>query len=235
MKRNVLNRIAKLLSAAVCLSAIAGGQDLSQPDRERGLNYLQETRDGVIEATGAVSEAQWKFKPGSDRWSIAEVVEHLALTEDYFLQNIRPELPKALAATPDRDEKQVDALIMTKNPDRSVKFQAPAPLVPTGRWTPTAALKRLLSNRRLTIEFLGSSPDLRRRMVMSPALGQPVDGYEWILTVAAHSARHTKQILEVKPIRATHGIDHEEKYAIHHADLYAGDGGTLAGGDANSQ
>jgi hypothetical protein len=30
-----------------------------------------------------------------------------------------------------------------------------------------------------------------------PVLG-PLDGYEWILAAAAHSERHTKQILEVK-------------------------------------
>jgi len=30
-----------------------------------------------------------------------------------------------------------------------------------------------------------------------PALG-PLDGYEWVLAVAAHTERHTKQILEVK-------------------------------------
>ena len=29
-------------------------------------------------------------------------------------------------------------------------------------------------------------------------LGQPLDAYEWLLFVAAHSERHTKQILEVK-------------------------------------
>jgi hypothetical protein len=26
----------------------------------------------------------------------------------------------------------------------------------------------------------------------------PLDGYDWILAVAAHTARHTQQILEVK-------------------------------------
>ena len=30
-----------------------------------------------------------------------------------------------------------------------------------------------------------------------PALG-PLDGYQWVLFLAAHSVRHTKQILELK-------------------------------------
>jgi hypothetical protein len=29
-------------------------------------------------------------------------------------------------------------------------------------------------------------------------MGVKLDGYEWMLLIAAHSERHTKQILEVK-------------------------------------
>jgi hypothetical protein len=47
------------------------------------------------------------------------------------------------------------------------------------------------------VAILQSTPDLRAHVVAHPALG-PLDGYQWILTVAAHTERHTKQILEVK-------------------------------------
>ena len=33
---------------------------------------------------------------------------------------------------------------------------------------------------------------------IATALGQPLDAYEWLLFVSAHSERHTKQILEVE-------------------------------------
>lgn len=45
--------------------------------------------------------------------------------------------------------------------------------------------------------FLESTPDLREHVADSP-FGQPWDTYEWVLFIAAHSERHTKQILEVK-------------------------------------
>ena len=32
----------------------------------------------------------------------------------------------------------------------------------------------------------------------TPGLGQPLDAYQWLLFISAHSERHTKQILEVK-------------------------------------
>jgi DinB superfamily len=53
-----------------------------------------------------------------------------------------------------------------------------------------------LKSRQRTIEFLQSTPDLRAHVSDSP-LG-PLDGYEWLLFIAAHSERHTKQMLEVK-------------------------------------
>ncbi len=33
---------------------------------------------------------------------------------------------------------------------------------------------------------------------MDSPLGKKLDAYEWVLFIAAHSERHTKQILEVK-------------------------------------
>ena len=38
---------------------------------------------------------------------------------------------------------------------------------------------------------------LRAHVLLHPVLG-PLDAYEWVLAVAAHTERHTKQILEVK-------------------------------------
>jgi hypothetical protein len=51
--------------------------------------------------------------------------------------------------------------------------------------------------RERTMEFLTSTPGLRDHVMDSP-LGQPLDAYEWLLFISAHSERHTKQILEVK-------------------------------------
>jgi hypothetical protein len=38
---------------------------------------------------------------------------------------------------------------------------------------------------------------LREHVTDSP-LGQPLDAYQWLLFISAHSERHTKQILEVR-------------------------------------
>jgi DinB superfamily len=124
-------------------------------------------------------------------------VEHLALVEEFVAQNVLGGIAKAPAPAADRDYKQIDAMILAKVPDRSTKAQAPPPITPTGRWTPAEALEHLLAARAQTVALFKSTPDLRQHVINHPAFG-PLDGYEWVLTVAAHTDRHTKQILEVK-------------------------------------
>lgn len=197
MKRTIWNQAAQLMVATVCIAAAAAGQSLTQAEKEQTLRYLSESRNGVVDAVKGLSEAQWKFKPAADRWSVAEVVEHLALIEDMVSQNILGSIEKAPAPSADRDPKQVDVMLLAKIPDRSTKFQAPPSAVPTGRWTPAETLEHFLAGRAQTAALLKSTPDLRQHVINHPVFG-PLDGYEWVLAVAAHSARHTKQILEVK-------------------------------------
>jgi hypothetical protein len=192
-----MKRMPRHLFAFLLLCSVAFGQTLTQADREKAEQYLQQTRDGVVAATKGLSEAQMKFKPAPDRWSVAETLEHITLAEDFLLLNDKDKIMKAPAGAADRDTAKIDAMVLAMVPDRTQKRQAPGPLVPTGRWTPAETLEHFLKSRAQTVEFLASTPDLRGHVADSP-LGQPMDAYEWVLFMAAHSQRHTKQILEVK-------------------------------------
>ncbi len=194
-----------MLAGCIGLTAYAADQKLSSSELERGRQYLQQTRNYVVGATVGLSEAQWKFKPAPDRWSIAEIVEHIVLVQELELGPIREQLAKAPAASADRDYKKVDAIVVNQFPDRLNKFQAPEAFQPAGRWAPSVALDRLLKNYGRLIEYLESTPDLRQHTLDAPPLKaiskgafESMDGYEWVLATAAHTERHTKQILEVK-------------------------------------
>jgi hypothetical protein len=172
------------------------GQDVTAADRDKALKYLAESRKGVEAAVKGLTDAQWKYKPGPDRWSVAEVVEHLAVIED-VVHSIFTKLPDGPAPAADRESPKFDADLIAMIVDRSKKFEAPPQARPAARWTPDAALKHFLESRAQTVELLRSTPGLRAHAVAHPVFG-PLDGYQWILAVAAHSARHTQQILEVK-------------------------------------
>jgi hypothetical protein len=197
MKR--CSAVAMTVVLALAGAASARAQDVSQADKERALQYLESTKHGVLDATRGLSEAQWNFKSAPDRWSVAEVMEHLAAAED-LLRGMTQEQVMKSPAVPVRDAeatKKADEGVLMLVPDRSHKAQAPEPLKPTNRFgSPAAAQKHFVESRAATEEYLKSTPGLRAHLGDSP-LGK-LDGYEFVLFIAAHSERHTKQMLEVR-------------------------------------
>jgi hypothetical protein len=204
MQRNRMIAIAPIVLGCLCLAGYAADLKLNSSDLEQGRLYLQQTRNYVIGATKGLSDAQWKFKPAPDRWSIAEMVEHMVLAQDLALGPVREQLAQAPAAA-EVNAKQVDTLVLDRMPDRLVKFQAPDILKPTGRWTHAQAFERLLKNYAALNDYLESTPDLREHAIAAPPIEavskgtvHTMDGYQWLLAIAGHVERHTKQILEVK-------------------------------------
>ena len=174
---------------------LAYGQ--TQAERDKAVQYLKQTRDGVVAAVQGLSDAQMKFKAAPERWSVAETLEHIAKSEDFIFQNTSVNVMKAPAPPADRDTAKIDGIVLAILPDRSRKAQAPEPLVPSSQWTPAETLDHFLKARTKTIAFVESTQGLRDHAFDSP-IGQKLDAYEWVLFIAAHSDRHTKQIQEVK-------------------------------------
>jgi len=193
-----MKRFLTVAIAFLWVATSAFSQTLTAGDRERGMQYLESTRQAVLDATAGLSEAQWNFKPGPDRWSVAEVVEHIAAAEDFLMAMVTNQVMKGPARPAGDDVKAIDDLVVAKIPDRSKKAQAPEPIRPTNRYgSPQASLKHFTDARAQTEAFLKTPDDLREHAIDSP-MGKKLDGYEWVLFVAGHSERHTKQINEVK-------------------------------------
>src|SRR5258708_4899566 len=179
-------------------AAPASAQEVTPAERDRALQYLESTKKNVLQATNGLSQAQWNFKPAPDRWSVAQVMEHIAASEDFIRDNLLKEkVMVAPAGEPGRDVKRIDEAVVAKVPDRTHKAQAPEPLVPNNRFgSPDGSVKHFVESRATTASFLKTTTGLRDHVADSP-LGK-LDGYEFVLLIAAHSERHTKQINEVK-------------------------------------
>jgi hypothetical protein len=166
--------------------------------------YVQQTGMAVREAVEGLSEAQWQFRPAPESWSIAENVEHMAVVQELVLGPVRQSLATAPVLV-GGDPRPLDALVLALFPVRTRRFPAPATARPAGRWSPAESLERLAANCGRLVEFLESTPDLRQHHVESRPLKaltdgahQYMDGYQWVLAIAGHTARHTAQILEIK-------------------------------------
>jgi len=194
----MLKRFLAVAVACSSLLVVAHAQSLSPADRDSALKYLESTKQGVLDSTKGLTADQWNFKSGPDRWSVAEVMEHIAATEDRIFSMLTEQVMKAPPRPAGEDTKAIDQMVLTGIPDRTHKAQAPEPLKPTNRYgSPEASLKHFLESRARTVDFLKKTDDLRAHAADSP-LGKKLDGYEWILFIAGHSERHTKQINEVK-------------------------------------
>ena len=183
-------------------AALAAEQTLTSAEFELAHLYLRQTKEGLVGATKGLSEAQWKFKPAPERWSIAEIVDHVVVVQERVLGPIREQLASALPIPAGYDYKRVDNLVIHHFPDRLIKFKSPEFVNPSGL-APSESLHRFAKNCALLTELL-DTPGLREHAVeAAPLKGVSngeyglMDGYQWLLAAAAHTERHTKQILEV--------------------------------------
>ncbi|MCU1305409.1 MAG: hypothetical protein JWN45_104 [Acidobacteriaceae bacterium] len=166
--------------------------------KEELLRYMQQTRQNFLNSVKGLSEAQLKFKAAPDKWSVMEVSEHIALSED-LLGGMSIKVMSAPATEKKAEMYGKEDKLIAGVTDRSQKRQAPDVLKPTGKWATEAdILAAFNASRDKNVDFVRktSEEDMRSRMEKSPA-GE-LDAHEWMLFTASHSARHTKQIEEVK-------------------------------------
>lgn len=203
----------KLFVAVLCLFLFApftfgadkpkaDASNAAHKDKKFLLDYLQQTRKDFLKSIKGLSEAQWNYKASPERWSIAECAEHITLAEN-FIREAFDKTMKTPAATDEQKAKAniPDEKLVAMLTDRSKKFQAPEPIQPkTHQWTTPQAIKAEFNKRReatLQIAKSTSDSDLRAHTADSP-VGAPLDGYQFLELIAAHSKRHTLQIEEVK-------------------------------------
>lgn len=167
-------------------------------DQAKLVQHLQRTSEKFLKSVDGLSEAQWNFKAAPDKWSIAQCAEHIAASETLIRGAVEKGLTTPLDAATPAAELVKDDLITTMIVDRSKKFSAPEPLVPTQRFgSPAATVEAFRTERAATIKLAEGDANFRAHAVKHPGFGM-LDTYGWMLFLSAHSERHTLQIEEVK-------------------------------------
>ena len=191
-------------AAATPPLAAASEQKLTAQELDQARQFLEQTRNAVVGATKGLLDAQWTFKPAPDRWSIAQNLDHIVVVQERVLGPILDQLADAPAPPADRDNEQIDKIVINQFSTRLDKFKAPEFVHPAEQIDPRELLNRLASNYARLAECLESRPGLRQHIVpaaplkaVSKGAFETMDGYQWILAAAAHTERHAKQMLEV--------------------------------------
>jgi uncharacterized damage-inducible protein DinB len=192
-----MTKIAPILLCTF-LVKISLGQSLTNDDRIFAVNLLEANTKKFLAAVENVSDEQWKFKTAPDKWSIADVAEHIATSEDFLLSLTQ----KILLSPADPEKAKVlvgqEQTILTKAADRSKKRQAPEMIKPSGKFSSKEELIRSFKAARAnTINYIKTTNDsLKIHVAPHPAVGD-LTAYQWLIWIAAHADRHVAQLEEV--------------------------------------
>ena len=135
-----------------------------------------------------------RVRESAERWSIAEIIEHLVLFERFILGTITTCLERP--AEPEKAELAASKqpLVLGLANARHIPFVSREVNLPTGRWPDAQLLSELRLARERTTAFASETEaDLHAHFFPHVAWGD-LDCYQWFLLLSQHSLRHAFQI-----------------------------------------
>ncbi|HEY6045241.1 MAG TPA: DinB family protein [Pyrinomonadaceae bacterium] len=171
------------------------------PRIEEVINYLDGERATLRGAVERVPPELRNQQPGPDRWSVAQVLEHLGLIEKRVglgMTNWMEEARNSSVGSETETASVMNSLPRQLIVDRSRPRTAPEEVRPPGDIDARAAWE-VLENARETLRSAFLSGDglaLSEVVQPHPILG-PINLYQWMLFVGSHEERHTAQIIEI--------------------------------------
>jgi hypothetical protein len=140
---------------------------------------------------GALSPADWTFRPQPHEWSMGDVAEHLSIANRGILARLSKTLLESPMAGRSADVIDDEIPYLFYRGD-----EPPNVATPTGAWTSWAECEAVFREHaeRLSVWARETDADLRRYGVPHPVFGL-LDGVQWLLFAAAHTERHRSQII----------------------------------------
>jgi uncharacterized damage-inducible protein DinB len=193
-----MKRAFLLGTLALLPLAAMGDGAITNDERTYLLDQLEQSKKGVLDSISGLTQAQWKFKPAPTVWSVQECAEHIILAEDFIFSGAQQVLKTPVVDRPATSTAETDRKLTAGIEDRSRKATAPEPITPTAKFaTPADAVREFTARRDKTIAYVKSTND-ELRVHVGPGPVGPMDAYQFLILLSAHSVRHTAQIQEVK-------------------------------------
>ena len=197
-----MKKIAFVLQACIYLlfSSITQAQkSWTENDRQYLLDSLINTRDKLVKETSNLTAAQWNFKESPDRWSIKEVVEHIAIWELLLSHEVSKALSAGLQPDLNKSAKPDSVyygFIMEDKPHISIEYTKPFTYtLPMGLNDGKVNVEWFLKMRNESIEWIKITKDDLRSHYLKP--GRP-NIHQVYITIYGHSLRHLRQIQKIK-------------------------------------
>jgi len=172
------------------------------PRTEALLQYLETNRAVLRAAVDPVPAALRETRPAPGRWSVANVLEHLARVEEQITRLLAKRLAEARdagALPPEtRSSPVLEPAHQSALLDRRRRITASERSHPVDAMDASAALAALEKSRAGLRELVVAYDGLNLSGVSfpHPVLGN-LDGYGWLQFIGTHEARHAAQIREI--------------------------------------
>jgi hypothetical protein len=165
-------------------------------EKRRILRELQAGRDALGAAIADVDDELARRKPSHEAWSILECVEHMIESERYLLTRLHAAEAVEQPFEKSRREEKIARLAA----DRSRRIEAPEQAHPKGKFDKLGeALAAFDETRAEVVRWVENCVSDPRRMITDhPLILGPVTCAETLVMIAAHPARHAKQIEEIR-------------------------------------
>jgi hypothetical protein len=192
----------RLLSTFVVLSLLSftttDPSTISEKERKAAIAYYNEGTQNLLTQVKDLSEAQLNWKPNDSTWSIADCIEHIAISEknifDWAMSTLKEPADPAKKSEVKLSDEQVKAFIES----REKKVKTREAFKPTGQFGNTQQTLAVFEQRRAdNVKYIQSTQDdLHNHFAQTP-LGT-LNTYQVLLFLNAHTKRHTAQIAELK-------------------------------------
>ncbi len=168
---------------------------------EEVLPLLDDSRAVLRSAVDQVPEGLRRTRPAQDRWSVAEVLEHLVKVNLFFAERITTAIEEAKASGLGPERETRDPLpheITLKMQDRSDRRQAREAVMPDGNVDANAAWANL-DRARADVRAAALRGDglALGTVIAEHRFFGSLSVYQWIELTAAHECRHADQIQEI--------------------------------------
>lgn len=171
---------------------------LTDAERNTTIEELKKTRDRLTSTVDGLSDAQLNYKSSPDSWSIAECVEHLAISENAFDQMLKGAIQVPADPSKRDSVKMSDEKLMGIITSREQKVKTSEPFEPSGKFgSYEETLNAFTAKRDEHIHYVKSTQDDLRNHYGQLPFGT-IDGLQIILFMSGHTERHVKQMEEVK-------------------------------------
>lgn len=154
-------------------------------------------RENLKATVGNLSDEQAARLPDGEKWTLAELIEHVAIVEDGMTRICAKLLKEAQTEDKKSDgTAKISADFLTKAAASvNQKIEAPDRVRPTGTKTVAESLAKMEENRATLKQMrpLFESFDGSEHKFPHPAFGD-LTAHEWLALVGGHEMRHLRQI-----------------------------------------